>query len=93
MAEKALGLTFEHWRIHGQQTLGLIFDWDCSWGGEPGWRIALYIPGHTWDLNYRKEEEEPCLAKPSKPKWWQGLLCIVVCLALQAFLWALELRV
>jgi len=27
----------------------------------------------------------------TKPKWWQGLLCIVVCLALQAFLWALDL--
>jgi len=26
-----------------------------------------------------------------KPKWWQGILCIVICLALQAFLWALDL--
>ena len=26
-----------------------------------------------------------------KPTFRQGLLCIVVCLALQAFLWALDL--
>jgi len=26
----------------------------------------------------------------TKPKWWQGVRCIVVCLALQAFLWALD---
>jgi len=29
----------------------------------------------------------------TKPPLWQGLLCFVICLALQAFLWALELRV
>jgi len=28
-----------------------------------------------------------------KPPVWQGLLCVVVCLALQAFLWALEMWV
>jgi len=31
--------------------------------------------------------------RPKRPTIGQGLLCIVVCLALQVFLWALEIGV
>ena len=55
--------------------------------------LALDFGPHCHEITFLGKDKAPCLTKPGKPKWWQGLLCIVVCLALQAFLWALEIWV
>jgi len=55
-------------------------------------RILLSIGDcDQWDISVCSSSPSCDAFRPKRPTIGQGLLCIVVCLALQAFLWALDL--
>lgn len=65
--------------------------WDFQWGYSPyartRWMFSLYVFSRYWTLSLVRRT----WPHPSKPRWWHKILCVVIILALQALLWALEL--
>ena len=93
MPDKAWKVDARHFRKLWGWAVGLTFYYECDPREQDVCCLAFSLGPHVWALALERVQPHPCLTKPGKPKWWQGLLCIVVCLALQAFLWALDMRV